>query len=85
MATTRPGMHRAFATHMDKVNQLKDRVEARKHELMSRLHDLRADSRRDADDEKKNIQARLDELADTIKDGWDRATDRLELWLKKKN
>ncbi len=68
---------------MDKTSQLKDRVDARKHELMSKLHDLRADGRREVDDEKKGIQARLDELQDAIKDGWDKATDRLESWLKK--
>jgi hypothetical protein len=78
-------MTAAHVPVMDKMNQLKDRVDARKHELMAKLHDLRADGRKEADVEKKSIQARLDELQDAIKDGWDKATDRLESWLSKKN
>jgi hypothetical protein len=67
---------------MDKINQLKDRVEARKLELQSRLHDLRADTRGELDDERRSLEAKLEELKTTLRDGWDKATDKLERWLK---
>jgi hypothetical protein len=68
-----------------KSNELKDRVEAKKHELMSRLSELKADSRAEAREQSSKIKLRLDELEDYIKEGWDKANVKLNEWLNKSN
>jgi hypothetical protein len=71
---------------LNKTDELKDRVEARKHELLSRFNDLKADSRADAAGERDRIKSKLDELEGSLKDGWDRVSDavasKLNDWLK---
>jgi hypothetical protein len=67
---------------MNNVNQLKDRIEARRHELQSRLHDLRADGRADLDEERTALERKLDDLKETLREGWESASDKLERWLK---
>lgn len=68
---------------MDKTAQLKDRVEAKKHELMSRLHELRADARAEVAEEAKSLKAKLDEVEAYLREGFDKASSKLENWLKK--
>jgi hypothetical protein len=72
-----------------KSDELKDRIEARKHELMSKYNELKADSRAEASTRRDSIKARLSELEDTLKDGWDNVSEsvagKLNGWLEKKD
>lgn len=65
---------------------LKDRVEARKLELLSKLSDLKADTRSEAVASHTKIKHQLAELELYLKEGWDRVTDatraKLDHWLK---
>lgn len=68
-----------------KGDELKDRVEAKRHELMAKLSELRADSRKEARDAYDKAKASLSDLEETLKDGWEKATDvvrsKLNTWL----
>jgi len=70
-----------------KTEELKDRIEARRHDLMAKMAELKADSRKGAAAAGKKIQHQLDELEETLKDGWDNVTDAvrdtLNRWLDK--
>jgi hypothetical protein len=70
---------------LSKNEQLKDRVSARKHELMSKLKDLSADSRQEGAKTRDAISAKLRDLDDMLKDGWDNVSDtvrdKLNQWL----
>ena len=70
---------------LDKSDELRDRVEARKHELLAKYNELKADSRRDASDARDKVKAKLDELEAHIKDGWAKVSDdvrtKLNRWL----
>ena len=70
---------------LDKSDELRDRVEARKHELLAKYNELKADSRRDASDARDKVKAKLDELEVHIKDGWAKVSDdvrtKLNRWL----
>jgi hypothetical protein len=68
-----------------KNNELKDRIEAKKHELLARLNELKADSRADAREQQSKLKMRLDEVEDYIKEGWDKASVKLNEWLNRKN
>jgi len=68
-----------------KSNELKDRIEAKKHELLSCLAELKADSRAEAREQSSKIKLRLDEVEDYIKEGWDKANVKLSEWLNKSN
>lgn len=72
-----------------KGDELKDRVKARKHELLSKYNELKADSRKEASSARDRVKARLDELEDTLKAGWDNlsdtATAKLNQWLDRKD
>ena len=68
--------------------ELKDRIKAKQRELEARFSELKADSRSEARDERDRVRSRLDELQETIKDGWDNLSDRvaakLNDWLDRK-
>ncbi len=70
---------------LDKGDELRDRVEARKHELLSRLHDMKADTRADAREHRARLQRKLDELELHLKNGWDKIVNavrqKLDKWL----
>jgi hypothetical protein len=65
--------------------ELKDRVNVRKYELLSRLSELKADARHEAMEARDIISERLYELEQMIKDGWDNITDataqKIDRWL----
>lgn len=67
--------------------ELKDRVEAKRHQLLFRYNELKADVRQEASDARKRLKARLDEIEDTLKTGWthmsDAAKARLNQWLER--
>jgi hypothetical protein len=68
-------------------DQLKDRIEARKHELLSKYNDLKADSKGEAASTRSSMKQKLDELDDYLRDGWDKMSDatraKLDKWLEK--
>ena len=68
-----------------KTDELKDRIEAKKHELLARLNELKADSRAEAEEQRSKIKVKLDELEDTLKEGWDKAAAKLNTWLNRNN
>ena len=69
-----------------KVEELKDRIEAKKHELQARLAANKADVRAEAAEQRDRIQRKLNELEEHLKGGWDRVSDqvasKLNQWLK---
>ena len=69
-----------------KTGELKDRVEAKKHELRARLAQRKAGARTDAGDAYTSVKKKLDELEGHLKDGWDKVGDKvsakLNEWLK---
>jgi hypothetical protein len=73
---------------ISKQEELKDRIKAKQRELEARFNELKADGRSEARDERDRVRSRLDELQETIKDGWDNLSDRvtakLNDWLDRK-
>lgn len=69
-----------------KTDALKDRVEARKHELLAKLNDLKADTKNQAGDAHTKVKHKLDELELYLKEGWDKVSEatrsKLDHWLK---
>ena len=66
--------------------ELKDRVEARKHELLAKYHDLKADTRAEAAAARARVKTQLDELELHLKGGWDKLSEavraKLGTWLE---
>jgi hypothetical protein len=73
---------------LDKSDELRDRVEARKHELLAKYNELKADTRREAAEARAKLQTRLDELEHHVKNGWAKVTDdvrtKLNQWLDRR-
>ena len=71
---------------MSQVDELKDRVEAKKLSLQAKIKELQADARSTSREEAQNLQSKLDALTDSVKDGWDDVTEavasKLNAWLK---
>lgn len=71
----------------DRREELKDRVEARKHELLAKYNRLKADSRHEAAEARDRVKEQLDELEAHLKSGWNDVSDevlmRLNKWLDK--
>jgi len=70
---------------LDKRDELRDRVEARKHELLAKYNEMKADTRREAAEARTRLKTRLDELELQLKSGWTRVTEearaKLHQWL----
>jgi hypothetical protein len=70
-------------------DELRDRVEARKHELLAKFNELKADSRRDAAAACDKVKAKLDELELHLKNGWTKVSDdvrtKLNTWLDRRD
>lgn len=70
---------------LNKGDELKDRVEARKHQLLSKYNELKADGKQEASEMRTRLKARLDELEDNLKDGWENMSQavksKLSDWL----
>jgi hypothetical protein len=73
----------------DRSEELRDRIEARKHELLAKYNELKADTRRDAAEVRTRVKARLDELEVHLKNGWDKVSDdvrtKLNKWLDRRD
>lgn len=71
-----------------KSEELRDRVEARRHELLAKYNELKADTRKEAAEARDSLRARLDEISDDIKDGYEDLSDavktKLNKWLDRK-
>jgi hypothetical protein len=71
------------------TEELKDRIEARRHLLQAKLAELKADTRHEAGALRDKISAGLADLEDTLKDGWDKVSDgvrtKLNAWLDNNN
>ncbi len=71
---------------LKETDKLRDNVEARRKELQANLAKLKADTRTAAADEKKRIQAKLHELDEALRDGWEKLSEstaaKLNRWLK---
>jgi hypothetical protein len=71
---------------IDKTDALKDRVEARKHELLAKFNDLKADTKNDVSEARTKVKHKLDELELHLKEGWDKLSEstraKLDQWLK---
>lgn len=69
--------------------ELKDRINVRKHELLARLAELKADVRHEAVETRETISERLHELEEMLEDGWDNLSDaaaaKLDRWLNRSN
>ena len=71
---------------MSQTDELKNRVEAKKLSLQSKIKELQADTQSSSREEVQKLQAKLDSLADSVKEGWGDLTDavagKLNAWLK---
>jgi hypothetical protein len=71
---------------MEKSDELKDRIEAKRHELMAKLHELKADTRHEATEQRAKLQSKLGQLEKHLKEGWDKMSDavriKLDKWLE---
>jgi len=71
---------------MSQKEELKNRVEAKKLKLQAKLKELQANASSDSREEIKKLEARLDALSESVKDGWDDLTEKvsgkLNQWLK---
>ena len=71
---------------MSQVDELKERVEAKRLRLQAKIKELQADSRATSREEAQKLQAKLDALADSVRGGWDDLTEtvagKLNQWLK---
>jgi hypothetical protein len=74
---------------LGKSDELRDRIEARKHELLAKYNELKADTRRDAADTRTKVKAKLDELEAHLKSGWEKVSDdvraKLNTWLDRRD
>ena len=74
---------------MDKSDELRDRIEARKHELLAKYNELKADTRKEAGEASARVKAKLDELEAHLKLGWAKVNDevrtKLNQWLERKD
>jgi hypothetical protein len=72
---------------LDKSDELRDRIEARKHELLAKYNELKADGRKEAAETRTRLKARLDELESHLKVGWAKVNDdvrtKLNHWLER--
>lgn len=57
------------------IKELKDRVDARRHELAAKIARLKADTRAEAREQSTKLQHELAEAELHLKEGWDRMTD----------
>jgi phage-related protein len=71
---------------MSETDELKARVQAKRKELEAKLHQLKADSRGDAEEAQRSIERKLTELERLVSDGWDRMTEstarKVNEWLR---
>ncbi len=71
---------------MSQTDELKNRIEAKKLRLQAKIKELQADTEASSREQAQKLQAKLDSLNESVKDGWDNVTDaiagKLNDWLK---
>jgi len=71
---------------MSQIDELKDRVEAKKLRLQARIRELKADTRSTSREEAKKLQMKLDALSKNLKGGLGDVSQalasKLNDWLK---
>jgi len=71
---------------MSQTDELRDRIEAKKKRLEARISELKADARSTSRVEAQKLQAQLDDLGDSLKEGWNDLSEavagKLNDWLK---
>jgi hypothetical protein len=72
---------------LTKRDELKDLIEVKKHALLKKFAELKADTRSDAISARDKVKAKLDELELYLKAGWDKVNaethTKLDEWLHK--
>jgi hypothetical protein len=72
---------------LTKQEELKDRIDARKHELLKKFSELKADTRHEAIEARAKVKQKLDELEVHLKGGWEKLTastyTKLDQWLQR--
>jgi hypothetical protein len=80
-----PRMH-YVSTMLNKSDELKDRIEVRRHELLAAYNLAKADTRKEAAAARDKMKAKLDELEGHLKGGWEKVNDavrtKLDKWLE---
>jgi hypothetical protein len=68
------------------MDELKDRVEAKKHEILAKISEMKADGRAEVKERHEQLRTKLRELEQHLKDGWDKVSNdvaaKLNEWLK---
>lgn len=71
---------------LTRKEELKDRIESKQHQLQAKLAELKGESRGKAIEERDKIKAKLQELEQYLKSGWDNISEsvsgKLNQWLK---
>ncbi len=68
---------------LTKSDQLKDRIDARKLELMAKIAEFKVDARDEAIASRDAMKAKLADLEESLKDGWENMTDAVKTKLNK--
>ena len=63
---------------MTTLAELKDRIEARKHDLLAKLNELKADTRHEASATRDKLKVKLDELEVHLKEGWEKMSEAVK-------
>lgn len=70
---------------MSQKDELKDRIQAKKKMLEAKLHEVRADSRKNSRAAVADIERKLDDLNEALKKGWENVGEkvaaRINKWL----
>ena len=70
---------------LTKQDELKDQIEVKKHALLAKFAQLRAETRHDAIVARDQVKAKLDELERYLSQGWDKVNAethaKLDEWL----
>ena len=70
---------------MSQTDEMKDRLKAKKKTLEAKLHEARADSRKESRETVADLEKKLDDIEDALKKGWDNLSEsvsaRINKWL----
>lgn len=71
---------------IDRTDELKSRIEAKRSELEAQLKRLKADAQGTMNDQAEALESKLSQLSDMLKGGWENITEqtarRLNEWLE---
>jgi len=71
---------------MSNMDELKNRIEAKKHDVKKEIAELKADSSAEKRNRIESLQKKLDELDEHLRSGWEDLSDavagKLKAWLE---